>query len=201
MSLRAPYTLWSGVYDAGVEHATEALRQRSIALLGHPEGQRILIPGIGTGLDLPHLPPGNDYLGIDLTPAMLHRAERRAERLGFDIELRLGDVQALTLPDGLFDVAILHLILAVAPDSGRALGEVARVLRPGGRLLILDKFLRPGQSAPLRRLASPLLARLATRTDVVFEDVLAAVAGLQILEDRPAELADGWFRHILLEKR
>jgi len=73
------------------------------------------------------------------------------------------------------------------------------VLRPGGRVLILDKFLRPDQKAPVRRLVSPLLGLLATRTDVVFEDVLARAPGLEVVSDRPA-LAGGWFRHIVLRK-
>jgi ubiquinone/menaquinone biosynthesis C-methylase UbiE len=94
---------------------------------------------------------------------------------------------------------VLHLILAVTPHPERVLAEAARVLRRGGRVLILDKFLRPDQKAPLRRLVSPLLGVLATRTDVVFESVLAQVSGLEVASDRPA-LAGGWFRHIELRK-
>ncbi|MFU8779343.1 MAG: hypothetical protein ACNA7M_17030, partial [Roseovarius sp.] len=93
----------------------------------------------------------------------------------------------------------LHLILAVVPDPSRALTEAVRVARPGARLLILDKFLRPGQRAPLRRMINPVLSRLATRTDVVFEDLLAQHRNLRVIEDTPA-LAGGWFRHIVLRK-
>jgi ubiquinone/menaquinone biosynthesis C-methylase UbiE len=87
----------------------------------------------------------------------------------------------------------------VVPQPERCLAETARILKPGGRILLFDKFLRPGQRAPLRRLASPLVGRIATRTDVVFEDVLAAVPDLALRTDQPA-LAGGWFRLIELEK-
>ena len=96
-------------------------------------------------------------------------------------------------------MVLLHLILAVTPHPEQVLAEAARVLRRGGRILILDKFLRPGQNAPLRRLISPLLGLLATRTNVVFEAVLAQVPGLEVVSDLPA-LAGGWFRQIVLRK-
>jgi len=66
-------------------------------------------------------------------------------------------------------------------------------------LLILDKFLRPGQSAPLRRLLNPLAARVATRLDVVFDDILRQVPGLRVVSDEPAG-GGGWFRRIRLER-
>jgi phosphatidylethanolamine/phosphatidyl-N-methylethanolamine N-methyltransferase len=72
-------------------------------------------------------------------------------------------------------------------------------LKSGGSILLLDKFLRPGAQAPLRRLINPLAARIATRTDVVFEHVLAAAPELTIKSDQPA-LAAGWFRRIRLIK-
>jgi hypothetical protein len=74
------------------------------------------------------------------------------------------------------------------------------VLKPGGRILVLDKFLRPRQAAPLRRLFNLGLRHVATRTDVVFEDLLAGTEGLGVIEDEPA-FAGGWFRRITLQKR
>ena len=65
---------------------------------------------------------------------------------------------------------------------------------------LFDKFLRAGERAWLRRALNPLARRIATRTDVVFEEVLAGVPGLRLLSDEPA-LARGWFRLIELEKR
>ncbi len=129
---------------------------------------------------------------------MLRRAVQRAGHLQFSGIL--GDAQRLPFATASFDAAVLHLILAVVPEPAACLAETARVLRSGGRILVLDKFLRPGQPALLRRLANPLARRIATRLDVVFEEILATVPGLQVEKNQPA-LAGGWFRYITLEKR
>ena len=73
------------------------------------------------------------------------------------------------------------------------------VLKPGGSVLIQDKFLKAGESAPLRRMLNLLSRHLVTRLDVVFEEVLAAVPELKIASDMPV-LAGGWFRSIHLTK-
>lgn len=200
MTLRYAYTLFAPIYDVVVAPFTHAARRRSLAQL--PEGAHddVLLVGIGSGLDLPLLPRGPRYVGLDLTPAMLARARRRAARLDLDVSLDQGDARHLPYPATAFDVVVLHLILAVTPHPQRVLQETARVLRPGGRALILDKFLRPGQRAPVRRLISPLLGLLATRTDVVFDDALAQTPELEIVSDQPA-LAGDWFRQIVLRKR
>ena len=157
----------------------------------------MLLAGIGTGLDLPHLPNQHHYVGLDLTHAMLRRALPRTGAL--DFTPAQGDAQRLPFADASFDSAVLHLILAVVPNPPACLGEIARTLKPGGEVLIFDKFLRPGQPAPLRRLLNPLLRRVATRLDVVFEDTLATTPTLRLLDDRPA-LAAGWFRFIRLQR-
>ncbi len=199
MTLRYSYTLFAPVYDALVAPFTAPARRHSLSKLRVGSCAEVLLVGIGSGLDLPLLPEGPRYTGLDLTPAMLVRARRKAAALKREIRLDVGDARRLPYGDAAFDAVVLHLILAVAPHPERVLAEAARVLRRGGRILILDKFLRPGQSAPLRRLVSPLLGALATRTDVVFESVLARVSGLEVVSDRPA-LAGDWFRHIELRK-
>ncbi len=158
---------------------------------------RVLLAGVGTGLDLPHLPAQHQYVGIDLNRAMLRRALPRAKSV--DFAPVQGDAQRLPFADASFDMAILHLILAVVPEPAHCLDELARVWRPVRQLLILDKCLYLGQTALLRRLANPLLRRVATRLDVVFEDVLGAAPSLRVLHDQPA-LAGGWFRTIRLSK-
>jgi ubiquinone/menaquinone biosynthesis C-methylase UbiE len=199
MGLRESYALLSPLYDPLVAPATLAMRRRSLEALGDVRGLDVLLPGIGTGLDIPYLPPGARYTGIDVTPAMLRRARQRAEDVGREIDLQVADVQALPFAAERFDIVIMHLILAVVPDNAAALCEARRVLRPGGRIIVLDKFLRPGPAAPLLRLMSPWLGRIATRTDVVFEQVLDECAELAVHSDVPA-LARGWFRRIELRR-
>jgi len=196
LSLRHSYSLIAPFYDAAIDRATRAARRHSLSALPAAPGQ-VLLAGVGTGLDLPHLPTQHRYVGIDLTHAMLRRALPRAGTVHF-LPVQ-GDAQRLPFADASFDHAVLHLILAVVPEPPRCLAEVARVVRPGGRVLVFDKFLRRGQAAPLRRLVNPLVRRLATRLDVVFETVAAAVPELAIEHDQPA-LADGWFRTIRLRK-
>lgn len=201
MSLKQSYALIAPFYDAALAAATRAQRKKSLAALpGEPA--RVLLNGVGTGLDLPHLPPQHHYTGLDLTHAMLHRAVPRATQLDFCCVQ--GDAQRLPFADGSFDHAVLHLILAVVPDPAACLAETARVLAPGGSVLIFDKFLLPQQRAPLRRLINPLLRRVATRLDVVFEEVLeeaAKIAPELVLESNQPALASGWFRLIRLKRR
>lgn len=198
MSLRLSYTLLAPFYDLVAKPAFAKAREKNLRLLPHSSPCNVLLSGIGTGLDLPYLPTCHHYTGLDITHAMLQRAIPRAASLS--IGWVQGDSQALPFKDACFDYAVLHLILAVVPDAAKALQETTRTLKTGGTILIFDKFLRPGMRAPLRRLLSPLAAGIATRTDVVFEEVVKKTLGLQVTSDEPA-LARGWFRFIQLQKR
>ncbi len=197
MSLKQSYRFIAPFYDFAVDRATRQIRQNSLAELTKTPG-KVLLAGVGTGLDLPYLPRQHSYVGLDLTHAMLHRALPRAGQLNF-IALQ-GDVHRLPFSDSSFDAVVAHLILAVVPQPGLCLAEIWRVLKPGGQALILDKFLHRQQHAPLRRLLNPLSRRVATRLDVIFEDLLDDVPGLHLVDDRAA-LAGGWFRHIRLIRR
>ena len=197
MGLKQSYGLIAPFYDFAVDHATRRIRQSSLAELPTTPS-RVLLAGVGTGLDLPHLPAQHSYVDLDLTSAMLRRSLPRARHLDF-FPLQ-GDVHQLPFHDASFDAVVAHLILAVVPQPALCLAEISRVLKPGGQALILDKFLRRDQQAPMRRLLNPLVRRVATRLDVVFEDLLDDVPGLQLASDRAA-LAGGWFRHIRLHRR
>lgn len=195
--LSISYRLIAPIYDLVVAGAFDAARRRSLERLPQTGSLRILIDGIGTGLDLPYLPRSHRYVGTDLVAAMLEPARARAQ--GLDCSFVRADSMRLPFAPASFDWVVLHLIVAVVPRPADALAEAARVVRPGGRLVVLDKFLRPGQAAPLRRALNPLASRLATRLDVVFEDALALVPQLRIVSDEPV-LASGWFRRIELER-
>lgn len=193
---RLRYTWWSAGYDLVVSFGRQ--RKRSLELLALADGERVLIVGAGTGADLPLLPRGVSVLATDLTPAMLARARKRA---GSNVELRVMDGQSLELPDASFDAVVLHLILAVIPDPVACLREAARVLRPGGRLAVFDKFLRRGQRASvLRRLANLPARLLATDLNRVLEEIVAATgAPLVVTHDEPAGLG-GALRVVQLRK-
>ncbi|MFZ5558263.1 MAG: class I SAM-dependent methyltransferase [Pseudomonadota bacterium] len=198
MSLRRSYRLLAPLYDPFVDRASRAARRESLAALPREGRLDVLLSGIGTGLDLPHLPRHHRYTGVDLTRAMLRRAAARAA--GLDLRLVEGDSQRLPFGAAVFDAAVLHLIVAVVPDPAACLRETARVLKPGGTVLLIDKFLRPGARAHVRRALNPVARRLATRLDVVFEEVMQAVPELRVAENAPL-LLNGWFRRIRLEKR
>lgn len=193
---RLRYTLWAPGYDL-VGNRFEPLRRRSIELLGLLPHERVLIVGAGTGSDLPLLPENVTVVATDLTPAMLEKAERH-RRPGVDLEVM--DGHALEFEDASFDAVILHLILAVIPDPARCLSEASRVLRPGGRITVLDKFVRDGERpSVLRRLANAVTGLLATDiTRRLGDIVLASGAPLRVVHDESTVL--GFFRIVLLAK-
>ncbi|MBI1757678.1 MAG: class I SAM-dependent methyltransferase [Actinobacteria bacterium] len=93
---------------------------------------------VGTGRNLPHYPDGVRLTGVEFSPPMLELARRRAAELGVEVDLRLGDAHALELPAEAFDTVVCVVSLCAIADDRRALAEMWRVLRPGGRLLLLD---------------------------------------------------------------
>ncbi len=203
MALKHSYTLLAPVYDTLVSGPIDAYRQISLSRIKDIDNKNILINGIGSDLDIPFLPEGACYTGTDITPAMLDRAKNRAHKHSIDnlinIKFQVADSQALPFEDNSFDAVVMHLILAVVPQPELALKEACRVLKPGGNIYIFDKFIRTGQLALVRRLINIFLRHIATRTDVIFENVLSNCPQLTVTHDKPA-LAKGWFRLIELRK-
>src|SRR3989338_7263047 len=191
------YNLIAPFYDLAIERPLLKARAQSLHSLPAEVPGRVLVIGVGTGLDLPLLPAVHRYTALDFSTAMLSHARPRGANL--HIDLVLGDSMALPFADAQFDHVVLHLILAVVPQPEKCLREAARVLKPGGTIILFDKFLRPQQSAWLRRAFNLLTRHFATRMDVVFEDILHAVPGLEIISDEPM-LAGSWFRGIRLQK-
>ncbi|MEU4744129.1 methyltransferase domain-containing protein [Actinosynnema sp. NPDC023658] len=108
----------------------------------------VLEVAVGTGLNLAHYPAGVEVTGVDFSPVMLRLAGRRAAELGRAVVLTEADAQALPFPDASFDTVVCTLGLCGFPDERAAISEMHRVLRPGGRLLLLDHV--GSHHAPIR---------------------------------------------------
>jgi ubiquinone/menaquinone biosynthesis C-methylase UbiE len=106
--------------------------------LGARARGQVLEIAIGTGRSLQCYPADVTVTGIDLSPAMLAIARQRAVGLGRDVDLREGDAEHLPFDDASFDTVVCALSLCTIPNPRAAVGEMRRVLVPGGRLLLLD---------------------------------------------------------------
>ncbi len=192
------YTLWAPIYDKVMGPFAGKARRHAIELLNLRAGESVLLVGIGTGLDLPYLPRGARVTGIDLSPDMLRKAQAKAS--GLDIHLLEMNAQALVFPDTSFDVVILNLILSVVPNGASAFREAWRVLRPGGRAVIFDKFAsEDGRISALRRGLGKIIALFGTDPNRRLSDILGQPSDLTIEHNEPS-LLRGQYRIVLLHK-
>jgi ubiquinone/menaquinone biosynthesis C-methylase UbiE len=140
----------------------------------------VLELGVGTGRSLPYYAPDVRLTGIDLSPAMLAIARRRAGALGRPVDLQLGDAQALEFPAERFDAVVCTLALCTIPDERRAVAEARRVLRIGGQLLFLEHVRSPRASIRLGQcLLEPLMVRLGKRPSAARPAGLPRNSGLR----------------------
>ncbi|WP_328453645.1 class I SAM-dependent methyltransferase [Amycolatopsis sp. NBC_00438] len=98
----------------------------------------VLEVAVGTGLNLPAYPADVTLTGLDLSAGMLDLARARAEKLGREVTLRQGSAHELPFGDASFDTVVCTFGLCAIPDHAAAVGEMARVLRPAGRLILVD---------------------------------------------------------------
>jgi ubiquinone/menaquinone biosynthesis C-methylase UbiE len=98
---------------------------------------------IGSGRNLPHYPADVQLTGVELSPKMIELARQRAVELGRTVDLRLGDAEALEFADESFDTVVCTFGLCTIPDDRRAVSEVRRVLRTGGRFVLAEHVRSP----------------------------------------------------------
>ena len=132
------HPIFAALYDF-IQHRAEKkfLGSHRVYLAGTARG-RVLEVGVGTGINFGYYPAGAEVVGIEPDPYMLRRAQARADRLGRQIKLLADGAEQLPFPDASFDTAVATLVFCTVPDSDRALGELRRVLRPGGQLRFLE---------------------------------------------------------------
>ena len=122
----------------------------------------VLEIAIGTGRNLPYYPRDLRFTGQDISAAMLEIARQRADKLGRHVDLQQGDAQALPFDDARFDTVVSTLSMCTIPDDRRAVAEATRVLRAGGRLILLEHVRSPRVAVRLvQRLLEPVLCSLA----------------------------------------
>jgi phosphatidylethanolamine/phosphatidyl-N-methylethanolamine N-methyltransferase len=142
----AAYARWAPVYDPIFGVITNRAIRAAISELNALAAGRVLEVGVGTGIALPLYKAAHRITGIDLSPDMLRRAERRVAggRLANVEALVEMDAGALAFADGSFDIAAAMFVMSVVPDPQRVLSELIRVVRPGGRIVIVNHFSAEG---------------------------------------------------------
>ena len=189
ITVEKAYDRWAPVYDLVFGPVFERGRRAAIAA-AEQVGGRILEVGVGTGISLPDYSPANRIVGVDISAAMLEKARTRVTELGLSHveELAVMDAERLTFPSESFDVVVAQYVITAVPNPEAALDEFARVLKPGGEIVILS---RVGAEAGLRRMVEhwfqPAARKLGFRTEFAWERYQSWVArtdGIQLVERR-----------------
>ena len=187
ISILDRYQRIAPLYDL-LDFPFETMRYRHVRpLLFEGLSGRILDAGVGTGRNIAYYPRDAVVVGVDLSPAMLARADRRARQRGRTVELHQMDVTRLAFPDQSFDAAVASFLFCVLPSELQvpALQEIRRVLKPGAALRLLE-YVRPTRTARamLARLWEPWMAwAYGAEFDRRTEEH-ARVIGLEIVDSR-----------------
>src|SRR6202167_2685837 len=183
------YARWAPVYDLVFGPVFERGREAAIAA-AEQVGGRILEVGVGTGLSLPRYSANCRLCGVDISEQMLRKAQERVTEFGLtNVEgLWVMDAERLTFPDNSFDVVVAQYVVTTAPNPEATLDEFARVLKPGGEIVLVS---RVGAEAGLRRTLehwfAPAARKLGWRTEFAFERYArwaARTSGITLVERR-----------------
>jgi phosphatidylethanolamine/phosphatidyl-N-methylethanolamine N-methyltransferase len=189
VTVKKAYAFWAPVYDIVFGAVFERGRHAAIAA-AERIGGTILEVGVGTGLSLPYYSSANHIVGIDLSEAMLRKAQARVadHSLANVGRLEVMDAEHLSFPDASFDVVVGHYVVSTVPNPEAALDEFARVVRPGGEIILVS---RVGAEAGFRRgaeeMLQPIVRRLGWRTAFPwdrFEHWLVRRNDMRLLERR-----------------
>ena len=201
--MRKAYQRWAPVYDVVYDRLTEPAARAAVTAV-EACGPRILEVGVGTGLSLGYYRPGSEVHGIDLSEDMLRRAGRkvRTRGLGQVRSLQVMDACRLGFQDSCFDAVTGQFIITLVPHPEAALDEMARVLRPGGEIVLVNHF---GQDeGPLARIESavaPLCSKIGWSSDFKASRVFdwARRRSLEALPLRPV-FPGGFFKVLRVRK-
>lgn len=187
------YARWAPIYDFVFGKVFEAGRNAAIEAAGKacPPGGRLLEVGVGTGISLPGYPSNIRIVGMDLSEPMLRKAHERVvtQKLAHVETLAVMDAMRMAVPDHSFDVIVAQYVITAVPDPEATLDEFARVLKPGGEIILVNHI---GAESGLRRLFelgfAPIARRLGWRPEFPFArlaDWAARHGGMRIVEKRP----------------
>ena len=191
-SVVAAYARWAPVYDPIFGVATGIGRKAAVSTLNDLPDGCILEVGVGTGISLPLYNRNHRLVGIDISPDMLARAEKRVQRRGIGNVESLHEMDAanLTFSDASFDVAVAMFVMTVVPDPKRVLAEMARVVRPGGHVVVVNHFsVDSGPRAAIERSLSRYSAALGWRPEFPIDQVTGR-EDLRLIKRRDLPPAD-----------
>ena len=184
------YDRWAPIYDLVFGGVFSKGRKAAIQAT-NKIGGRILEVGVGTGISLPQYASHLRIFGTDISEAMLRKAKRRVDDLGLkNVEgLAVMDAENLEFPDNSFDVVMAQYVVTAVPNPEAALDEFARVLRPGGELIILtrvsaDAGMRRFIEHRLQPVVRPLGFRTAEFAWSRYAQWLAGARGMELVESR-----------------